>query len=777
MRIVEIKAQNIKIIFKPAQNQLKIGDFVSFTEGDLTLIAQVFRIVSSAVADDFNQADLYFVLSYQYEKIKPWAGEVLSAEAVVEKTPISFLEKSMNLTNVETKVALGEYLEYPNSALELDIRKFSTPAFIGYEKFSDCENLIKCIQNSFLQAEKKFVLIDFYGNMNFSNSTKLKAGYQVKLPLNSKLLDNLCGKILEGISIESKAVIEDILLELSQYADQNQLGFIPISQLLKVIDDIYQKSKISQLMLLKNRLRKYQKLGIFADDISEVYAIFNELELSSSIIFDLANVPLEWRKDFINSLLDLNNKAKKDFYIFYNLDEQNSDNSMINTVLFKTAHTGIKPILASNYRYLSFENIYDFSQNIFLFNTYNALKKRANICDILQSLPQNSFMLSGSLTNGLIICAIPLLNQDLSLDKNNNYSKEKEGNDFFNKSVETEKIIPNTQYSFSPTETPIKKIDMELMNSALQPELSINLQVPEEKDFSLCENFKEIAQAEILETSVINKAPLDTDINVSENENNISVVNNDDNIEFQEEIATEISPQKLEEIDEDEIIIEPIIDTVEEKDNNNLEQEITASEIIEPAKNLFDDEDENIHIEDINEFEEFEQNTEDLYKEDVEQKTEAETEYLIEDLDLDDLDFLTETEEASFVQKEQQIDSDDDLLDLLEDDDILLEKETAEDVAEVDFEEINNIDNNDDMQEDFSRQKLPIYNADYSASEVTSKNNSIFQEGDLVKHSKYGIGTIKKLTSHGDKVLCHINFEDFGRRLLDPDISQLEKIQ
>lgn len=740
MRIVEIKAQSVKIIFKPTQNQLKIGDFVSFTEGDLTLIAQVFRIVSSAVADDFNQADLYFVLSHQYEKIKPWSGEILSAEAQVEKTPKNFLEKFMNLTNAETKVALGEYLEYTNEALILDAKKFSTPTFIGYEKFSDCENLINCIQNSFFNTEKKLVLIDFYGNMNFQHATKLKAGYQVKLPLNSKLLDNLCAKILEGVSIESKAVIEDILLELAQYANQNSSGFIPISQLIKVIDDIYQKSKISQLILLKNRLRKYQKLGIFADNSNEVYAIFNELELNSSVIFDLADTPIEWRKDFVNNLLDLNNKIQKDFYIFYNLDEQNSDNSMINTLLFKTTHTGIKPILASNYRYLSLENIYDFSQNIFLFKTYNALKKRANISDILQSLPQNSFMLSGSLTNGLIICAKTTENSSSITLKNDDFEKENTFNETYKDKNTTTK---NPQYTFSAVETPIKKIDMELMNTAFKPEPSINIQTPDKNDFSIRENFADIPHVENTQNIPdFNESELIQEHPTPENTNDIS-----------DEIKEEIS-------------IEPVFDEIQE--NQNIEPEQNINEMLEPSRNIFDEDDDDINFEEIEEINQ--QNPEATYA----QQEISEIENPIEDLDLDDLDFLNETDESPYEKNEQQ--NDDDLLDLLEDDDILLEKEASPDISEVDFDEIDDLVSNNHTEKSLN-QKLPVYSADYQTNNPAQKNTQIFQEGDLVKHSKYGIGTVKKLTSHGDKMLCHINFEDFGRRLLDPDISQLEKIQ
>ena len=394
MRIVEIKSQNVKIIYRPAVEQLKIGDFVTLTEGDLILVAQVFKIVSSAAADDFNQADLFFVLSHKYGKTYPWQGEVISVDATAQKASKVFLEQYIKLNASASKIVLGEYLEYAPEKLVANISKFATPAFIGYEKLSDSEGLLKSITKQFCQNGMYSVVIDFYGNSEYSSNSKIMAGFQMKLPLNSKLIDSLCGKILEGVSIESRAVIEDVLFELSQYADECKAGFIPISQLIDVVDAYQKKSRISQLILLKNRLRFYQKLGIFADTEQEVFAVFNELAQSQSVTLDLGSIPLEWRKEFLNSLLELNQKIQKEFYLFFNLDEQNSDNAMINNILFKSVNTGIKPILSVSYRYLSFENLYDFSKNIFLFKTYNALKKRPNVSEILQSLPTNSFILT-----------------------------------------------------------------------------------------------------------------------------------------------------------------------------------------------------------------------------------------------------------------------------------------------------------------------------------------------------------------------------------------------
>ncbi len=69
---------------------------------------------------------------------------------------------------------------------------------------------------------------------------------------------------------------------------------------------------------------------------------------------------------------------------------------------------------------------------------------------------------------------------------------------------------------------------------------------------------------------------------------------------------------------------------------------------------------------------------------------------------------------------------------------------------------------------------LPVY--DVPASPTGSENDDDLQEGDTIRHKKYGIGVIKKVIGYSEKKLCSIQFEDVGRRLLDPKIAELEKI-
>lgn len=51
-----------------------------------------------------------------------------------------------------------------------------------------------------------------------------------------------------------------------------------------------------------------------------------------------------------------------------------------------------------------------------------------------------------------------------------------------------------------------------------------------------------------------------------------------------------------------------------------------------------------------------------------------------------------------------------------------------------------------------------------------------FDEGDRVSHAKYGTGTIEKIIKYGKKNLCSIQFDNIGRRLLDPNITILQKL-
>ena len=57
-----------------------------------------------------------------------------------------------------------------------------------------------------------------------------------------------------------------------------------------------------------------------------------------------------------------------------------------------------------------------------------------------------------------------------------------------------------------------------------------------------------------------------------------------------------------------------------------------------------------------------------------------------------------------------------------------------------------------------------------------SVSNIGFVAGDKVSHPRYGNGVVEKIIKYGNKTLCSITFENVGRRLLDPSVSDFEKI-
>ena len=54
--------------------------------------------------------------------------------------------------------------------------------------------------------------------------------------------------------------------------------------------------------------------------------------------------------------------------------------------------------------------------------------------------------------------------------------------------------------------------------------------------------------------------------------------------------------------------------------------------------------------------------------------------------------------------------------------------------------------------------------------------SDVIQQGDRVMHQEFGEGVVEKMINYGDKLLCSVNFASVGRRLLNPEISEMKKI-
>jgi len=113
-------------------------------------------------------------------------------------------------------------------------------------------------------------------------------------------------------------------------------------------------------------------------------------------------------------------------------------------------------------------------------------------------------------------------------------------------------------------------------------------------------------------------------------------------------------------------------------------------------------------------------------------------------------------------------------------DDVLREPEF--DTHELSGNDLDFLENNQENMEidldegysyeDESSQVVPVYSAD----EEIDDSDIDFEKGDVINHPKYGRGIVEKIIKYGNRTLCSISFENVGRRLLDPSVSEFEKV-
>ena len=200
--------------------------------------------------------------------------------------------------------------------------------------------------------------------------------------------------------------------------------------------------------------------------------------------------------------------------------------------------------------------------------------------------------------------------------------------------------------------------------------------------------------------------------------------NEDENLGFDD--IVELNP---EETDENDILID-----LTEDDENDIGKNIDE-EIIKDVDKVFTTrKDDDISESDLDFIDELNNDNNDTLLEP------SEDEELVEiaaDDELSDGDILTEIKEEDLSSKNEPPEHD-----------ILETKKTATPI-------------------------VPVYDADIPQEDLVVSDP--IQQGDTVFHAKYGNGIVEKMIKYGNKTLFSINFDNIGRRLLDPTLTEIKK--
>lgn len=438
-----------------------------------------------------------------------------------------------------------------------------------------------------------------------------------------------------------------------------------------------------------------------------------------------------------------------------------------------------------------------FAENKSQFDFINASFKNSNVIIIDASLIEekwHKFVVQTILSLVSEYCCLVLSLNDIILDKKsiiNLYNKEN--------------IIPvvSTTYSSNYSEIlksicknqllckPLKYIeDDELYTTLLNKinsdefilfgETTLYLPIPVEIQSFTEETEEEIIDKEIkkdvdkLLSSPQTVIPKEADIqtinnNIQESE---EIVEDDDltdsDLDFLDETLNNPSiPQNQEELSEYDVFVP--IDKQEHEINETVETPEDILESIDASEELLNENPEDI-LQDVNE-EQIITEPNDENTEDIEQiEEDAETDEVDEDISpLDDvIKGITDKLEEEKNEADNLASSTEEIK---EHDDLVVEFESDEDEKE---ENVQPPEINENIKPKTSPE-IPVYETDDSSSVITA--DIPFKIGDVVYHPKHGKGVIEGFANYSNKILfCQIEFENVGRRILDPRIAGIEKV-
>ena len=814
MKILEVRDGFIKI---EADVSISLASFIQIFGQEKDYVAQVIQI-NPGIERAIAYAKILFVLANgelaEYDKTTP------SDDAQIELMDTKLLQKYINVTH---PIIAGKELgseEY----IKVDSTAFDNRMLISVDD-RECNNLIAHnLVKQFNNLGKNVIIIDTLGVIK---AKKYVAGVDFKIPLDTNSLNFMYEDCLNDATPDSKSTIIDIFKDLSEYS--KTVPFVPFSTLKTIVDDMVDKSHVFKLLVLKNKLFKFERLGYFASTPSEVEKLSGILNSKCAII-DISKLEPIFQNRYLNFVYEkLENSTNTQ--VLLEVSNVISKKTIKNVLTGGGVNTTF--ITHSQFKYLNdiksiFDNyiVFPSTVNNTVFNVYSTF---------LKAMPEQTYLIVGECTK-----YIPLVSKIQNIDELPEVDDDSEleniavdghiVSDEFN--TETSELISNID---EKSEQAIEKVTENLETPDTREMFSddvsedteeevLNIISDEEDTFAvpfetvshkniiidenqLSDSEEELQQPEIVEEAEIisNEEPL-----AEENpENNTEEVPTEDlaedntdivettqetveepEVKSEEEVAIELSddidldltpPEEV--TDENTIENEPVAEENELDYSDNNFPEVSYDEVVIPISN---DNEELSEIEELNpedisdddivvdmgdtgEYDNIDEETEEQIIKDVDSVYTTRKEEEFSDADLDLID---------------ELNNDGDSLEEIPDDDTVLEELTEEPsdgngtIEEIPegpvYEEIN-IDSEILEKRDASTPIVPVYDADIPQEDMVISDP--LEQGDIVYHAKYGSGVVEKMIKYGNKSLFAINFDNIGRRLLDPTLTEIKKTQ
>lgn len=159
----------------------------------------------------------------------------------------------------------------------------------------------------------------------FEQENRIVFGKDFRLPLNYDTINFIYDNELDDVDATSKAIIQDIFIEVQEYTKTLPEGYLPFETFLNVVDQQYRETQITQLVLLKNKLLKYRDLNVFAETLKDVLSLSIAIDKSDIIVIDISDMSPELQNLIMSYTYDVMSTSGTDVYAFVKIDNSNTD--------------------------------------------------------------------------------------------------------------------------------------------------------------------------------------------------------------------------------------------------------------------------------------------------------------------------------------------------------------------------------------------------------------------------------------------------------------------
>lgn len=819
MKILEVRDGFVKF---EADNSVYLSSFIQIDGIEKRYIAQVTQLKRSG-----ENSIAYAKILFLYDgSLQPYDRTQPSKESEIKEFTFDILNNSIN---AKAPVIAGETLGKGVSII-IDASSFDKKMLASIDDKQENNIIARNLVKQFNNLDKNVLIIDTLGVID---AKKITAGVDFKLPLDTASLAFMYQDCLNDATADSKSMIIEIFKDLSDYSQT--VPFVPFGALKSIVDDMVDKSHVFKLLVLKNKLAKFDKLGYFAANKQEVDKIDSILNSKCAII-DLSKLDTAFQNRYLAFLYE-KLQQKPNTQVLLELSNVISKKNLKNILSSENIPTTF--ITHSRFKYLNdIKNLFD---NFIISPSFTNNEIFSIYSSFLKAMPKQTYLITGEAVNYIpLVSTLKVINEVIPSQPETFEEEEKEIPVSEPEEVQEELPIEEPEEE----EEIVQEDDSELEEISEEDEPEI-IEEPQITNEEILANIEEKSEAVITEAAKDLTPPenmFGEEENIAEPAEESLQLEEDQeeqltiNAEYETILEEQEEQEPQEEYDEIPITesfdtvqenIEEIEDYIPETDENDFE-ELSINEEFEQQEPLVEQEAE----EEIEMPEGFDLDIDSTQMLDAEEETEeltvndndvdvlpiAENNYELEDIvelnpdEADENDIVIDMEEDTEDELPENIDeqivkdvdkvfttrkdddisdSDLDFIDELNNDDGNLLEEVSE--SDAVLEELSESDENDGILEEPQEQLelkddsddeiletrssstpiVPVYDADIPQEDLVMSDP--IQQGDTVTHAKYGSGVVEKMIKYGNKTLFSINFDNIGRRLLDPTLTEIKK--